>query len=121
MLSLSDLERAALAAIADQNPDQSQALREQIASATVAARENTGAGFYTRLAVAGGSKMSAAASPLGDVGVEIEGLEHGMGFLLWIRDGVAETLEGYTHAGSLSDLDLTTLRFAKFGPRRARE
>lgn len=34
---------------------------------------------------------------LGDVGAEFPNVKHGTGFLLFIRDGVASWLEGYTY------------------------
>ena len=47
MLRLTDLEVVALSEIAKQHPE----LAPQAAAATVLERENTGVGFYTRLAV----------------------------------------------------------------------
>jgi len=117
MESLSDLEYAVLVAIADQSPEFGAALREQLSKAKVIGRQNTGTGFYTTLAVAGGRPMRGAASPMGDVGADVHGVEHGMGFLLWLRDGIAETLEGYVYDGTMADLDLTALSYGEVGPR----
>lgn len=117
MQSLSDLERAVLEAIAAQSSEFAAALREQVSSAQVEARENTGAGFYTRLAIVGGSPTLGAPSPLGDIGADVEGIEHGMGFLLWLRDGVADTLEGYTYDDTTAGLELSALRYGNVGSR----
>ncbi|HEY1929302.1 MAG TPA: hypothetical protein VGG92_17700 [Caulobacteraceae bacterium] len=117
MQSLSDLERAVLAAIVDQVPEWGEALRQQVMSATVTERENTGAGFYTKLAVTGGQKLVGVTSPIGDVGADIEAMSRGMGFLLWMKDGVADTLEGYTYDDTTAGLELTALRFRSVGPR----
>jgi hypothetical protein len=35
----------------------------------------------------------------GDVDAQIDGLENGAGFLLWITDGRLDFLEGYTYDG----------------------
>lgn len=117
MFALSDLERAVLSAIATQVPEHAQALLDQIASAHVVERENTGTGFYAKLAITAGRKMHGAPSPLGDIGADIDGIEHGMGFLLWLQDGMAHTLEGYTYEETTLGLDLDRAAFSGVGPR----
>jgi hypothetical protein len=117
MKDLSDLERAVLLAIADQHPEHRAALRQQVSSASVAQRENTGAGFYTKLRITEGPRLEGAPSPLGDVGAKVDGLTHGMGFLLWLEDGMAETLEGYTYDDETAGLELASLRGSNVGPR----
>lgn len=117
MLALSDLERAVLAAIAEQVLEQSATLREQVARMKVIERDNTGHGFYARLHVDGAPPLHGP-SPLGNIGARVEGVEHGMGFLLWLDErGMAESLEGYAYDGDLTGLDLTRLRFSDVGPR----
>jgi hypothetical protein len=39
------------------------------------------------------------------------GLQHGMGFILWLRDGYAERLEGYSYGESTSSVDLERADF----------
>ena len=118
MHDLFDLERAVLDALADQVADHAPELRDQLASAQVIDRENTGAGFYTRLAIATGEKMRGVRSPVGDIGADIKGLKHGMGFMLWLRDGVADTLEGYAYGEeTTADLDFADLGYSAVGPR----
>lgn len=120
MQSLSELESAVLEAIATQVSRHARQLREQLAVASVIGREDTGVGFRTRLTVARTApKMVGAASPLGDIGAELAGVQHGMGFLLWLRDGFADTLEAYTHYDSTEGLDLAALRGSNVGPRLA--
>jgi hypothetical protein len=41
----------------------------------------------------------------------IKGMEYGLGFVLFMKDGVLDMLEGYALAGSTSSVDLTDLRF----------
>lgn len=114
---LSDLERAVLEAIAAQVPEHATALRAQIACARVIERENTGVGFFTILKASAKLKLTNAPNPLGDIGADIPGIANGMGFLLWLKDGVADTLEGYTYGDEIVGSDLKTLSYAKIGPR----
>lgn len=119
MQSLSELESAVLEAIAVQVPRHARELRKQLALATVIGRKNTGGGFYTRLAVGSSApRIIGAVSQLGDIGAEVAGVRHGMGFLLWLRDGLADTLEAYTYGGSTEGFDLSALRASNVVPRR---
>ena len=111
MLTLSALERAVLIAFAEHYAPYSAVLRLQIASVRVSARRNTGAGFYTDFLVSDVPEV-AAPSPLGPVSAGIEGVEHGMGFLLWLREGVIHSLEGYTYDDDLTGMNLVKLRFS---------
>lgn len=111
------LELAALDAIALQVPEVANALAGQREKIRVEARENTGAGFYTTLDVSRRSPITGVASPLGDVGVTIVGLEHGMGFLLWVRDGHIHKLEGFSYGESTSGIDFERVAFGAVGPR----
>jgi hypothetical protein len=43
--------------------------------------------------------------------VRIGRLQHGMGFILWLRDGYAERLEGYSYGESTSSVDLERADF----------
>jgi hypothetical protein len=97
---LTAFERAVLEKLLDGDNPLWNALRLQLSSAMVEEREWTGVGFYTTLHVPDGA---AAAPELGAMNVgagvhaEIPGLEHGAGFVLWIRDGFLDCLEGYCY------------------------
>jgi hypothetical protein len=95
MENLYPLERAALEAIARQVPDHTDALSRQLTQARVIARRNTGAGFYTTLDTSSDDRLCGVTSPIGDVGASVDHLQHGMGFLLWLREGRMHELEGY--------------------------
>jgi hypothetical protein len=114
---LSSLEQAVLDAIALQVPEVADALASQQGKVRVTARENTGAGFYTTLDVSHRSPIKGIASPLGDVGAAVVGLEHGMGFLLWLRDGHIHKLEGFSYGESTSGIDFERVAFGAVGPR----
>jgi hypothetical protein len=73
-------------------------LRAQASVADVRERRMTGVGFFTnflippdapRLDVSGQRVISG-------VGAELEGVDHGVGFLLFVRDGQLDVLEGFT-------------------------
>lgn len=116
LTALSSLERAVLDVIALQVPEVANALAGQWEKVHVTARENTGAGFYTKFDVPQGSPIERAA-PLGDVGASVDGLEHGMGFLLWLQDGHIHQLEGYSYEENTSDIDFERVVFGAVGPR----
>ena len=92
------LECAVLDAICSKQGTERTAFEAQLSAATVLRRENTGAGFCTYLSVERSSN-----APLGGErhrrgpAVQIDGLKHGMGFVLWLKEGYADCLEGYCY------------------------
>ena len=59
----------------------------------------TGVGFWTQLLVSPGVPRAPVAGPrlaLGGVGATLEGVEHGVGFVLFVEDGQLDFLEGFT-------------------------
>jgi hypothetical protein len=118
MRSLSDLECAVLREIARQVPDHTRALESQLAEVRVVARENTDAWFFTTLSVASVPTAEGLKSPVGDVGATVAGLQYGMGFLLWLENGLIHILEGYSYGeDGTTDLDFETVSFNAVGPR----
>jgi|SRR5713226_7151761 len=106
------LERAVLAAICDKYSEDRSALEAQLSTATLLSRENTGAGFYTRFAVDHASSRAIGGMRLRNgPETKIEGLEHGMGFILWLREGYADCLEGYSYAESTTGIALEATTF----------
>jgi hypothetical protein len=106
------LERAVLNEICDMHPADQAALRAQLLTATLRTRENTGAGFYTRFVVERRSS-AALAGERSRVGPEtkIDGLQHGMGFILWLKEGYADCLEGYSYGESTGGIALEAINF----------
>lgn len=103
--TLTPLEHAVLRAICDKHPADRAALEAQLSTASVLRRENTGAGFFTYFsfdrtsnAPIGGDRLRNGPT------VKVEGLEHGMGFILWLKQGYVDNLEGYSYAGSTTDI-----------------
>jgi hypothetical protein len=97
-LDITPLERAVLRAICEAHPVDRAALEDQLSTAVVLNRENTGAGFYTTFSIQCSSHNAIGGERLRQ-GPEarIDGLEHGMGFVLWLKEGYADCLEGYSY------------------------
>ena len=109
---LTPLERAILEAICERNPSDRAALEAQFAAATVRSRENTGVGFFTHFAVERSSVPAiGGANPRGGPETKIDGLRNGMGFVLFLDEGYANFLEGYTYGESTAAINLATASF----------
>jgi len=116
------LEEAVLRGIWTKHTEDRAALEVQLAAATLLSRKNTGAGFYTDLfvervpsAILMGQRLRNGPE------AQIDGLEHGMGFILWLNDGYAGCLEGYTYTMKIRSRLLWTelsfrWTFGKSGP-----
>lgn len=74
-------------------------LRAQASVARLAKREFSGVGFFCMMALPPHAPTveDPRSFHLGDVNAEIQGLQHGAGFVLFVRDGRLEMLEGYTY------------------------
>src|SRR3712207_475871 len=104
-MELTPLELAVVEALVSRDEPGYAELREQLAACRVQSRKMTGAGFYAALDVDPDTPTAPdyVGNPLGegrdfpdDVYADLEGLQHGAGFLLWLEDGRLETLEGFT-------------------------
>lgn len=102
---LTSLERTVLRAICEMYPSDRAALENQLSAAVIGRRQNTGAGFYTDFEVP--SVQSALSGERMRTGpnAKIDGLEHGMGFILWLHCGYVTTLEGYSFGEDTSSID----------------
>lgn len=74
-------------------------LRSQLRLANRIRREMSGVGFFTHFDVpAEAPRLKHCASlRFGDVTAELEGLQHGTGFVLFVDGGLLTMLEGYTY------------------------
>ena len=99
MDTLTPLERAVLEKLVSGDSDRYRILQKQIHALRVSERKMTGVGFFTRFSIPNDiSKLSDEATfQIGGIGADINDLEHGAGFVLFIEDGQIETLEGYTY------------------------
>jgi hypothetical protein len=96
---MNELELTIMNALLDGSGEDLAVLREQAKRSEVAGCEDTGVGFYTRFAVASDAPQlrTLQRRHLGDVLAAVDGVEHGMGFVLWIDHGQLDCLEGYTY------------------------
>jgi hypothetical protein len=96
---LTSLEKAVLDMMLDKPGERFEVIRRQLACATVSERRFSGVGFFTDLVV----PIDAAVQrdlpnmEIGDVVAEFPSVQHGAGFVLFIRNGVVRMLEGYTY------------------------
>jgi hypothetical protein len=109
--SFTQLEEAALHNVCLRFPDDKTALMAQLATAQVRSRENTGAGFYTYFEVTRGNPLSGDRMRAAGW-TQIEGIVHPMGFILWLENGYANCLEGFTVDGSTVDIDFAAVKFS---------
>jgi len=109
---LTPLERAAIAAILAERPGFEDAIAAQLNSLTKLERENSGGGFYVYFEVAKEAKTVGCASPLGkQTSANVEGLKHGLGLMLWFKNGRVDALEGFSFGEDTTDINLATARF----------
>lgn len=103
MTGLTDLERAVLELLLRGEHPVLVALRRQYEHARLVKRETNGEGFHCHFEVDAQAPTdeSAAVIPsdfeLGDVQAELPGLINGAGFLLYVRGGRLNTLQGFSY------------------------
>lgn len=109
--SFTDFELRALDSIASMFGDAEDEFRKQVAASTVTDRINTIVGFYTRVVV---DRSACRPLPIQSKGghFEVDGVEHGVGVVLWEEDGYLETIEGFTYDDDpLRGRELSDLKF----------
>ena len=96
---LTPLEKAVLEMLLDQPGEPFDAIRQQLSFATVSKRESSGVGFFTEFALSDEApvKRDLPDMTLGGANAQMPSLEHGAGFVLFIRGGVVTLLEGFTY------------------------
>ncbi|MDX2000062.1 MAG: hypothetical protein SF066_20275 [Thermoanaerobaculia bacterium] len=97
--TLNELEHAVMEKLLAGDSHVLETLRRQARGAKVVRRENTGAGFYTWLEPSSDSPRTPDPGnfELSDVEAQIPGLTHGAGFVLFIRNGYLDNLEGFSY------------------------
>jgi hypothetical protein len=114
MTTLTPLETAVLQEHCNQLvPKDAAALRAQISNVAVLRRQNTGAGFYTYFTIDRDAATRIESNTRRCcVVAKVGGVGNALGFLLWLKDGYMDFLEGYTLAlESTSELDLSVRDF----------
>jgi hypothetical protein len=77
-----------------------ESLRAQMGHLSVKSREFTGSGFYTELQFDGAAEpasMSEETAWIRGVDATISGLERGAGFMVHVKDGYLDLIEGFTY------------------------
>lgn len=99
MTELTGLENAVLEALLTGEDEELAVLRKQANKAKVSSREMTGVGFFTQFFLPPDVERLANSSTfkLGDVNGIAENVRHGLGFVLYIENGIISALEGYTY------------------------
>ena len=100
MAGLSHLEAAVLQEHCNQlGPQDAAALRAQISNISILCRKNTGAGFFTYFSIEKDSAPQIRSDTRDCcVVAKVNGVENALGFILWLKDGYIDFLEGYTMA-----------------------
>ena len=112
MAAFTELELAALHSLFSERPELASKFEQQLSLARVVERENTGAGFFTMISVPADAPLINISEPLsGETHARIPGLEHELGFVLFVAGGRLNTLEGFAYGGSTAELDLENVTF----------
>jgi hypothetical protein len=92
---MNEMERQVMGLLVSGDHPLLSSLRDQLAVAKVTRREFTGVGFFTYFEVPLAARRlpSSRRLVLSDVYADIQGLEHGAGFLLFVEDGALNNLE----------------------------
>lgn len=109
---MNELEREVLRMLLAGEHDALIVLRQQLAIAQVEGREFSGTGFVTQFR-APASTVRLDGRPrlvIGDVYAEVSGLEHAIGFLLFVSDGALDALECFIHDDQWPDSLPTLIR-----------
>ena len=96
-MGVTTLEADVLTKLMEAHPDYGPLIQAQLELATIASRRKTWFGFFLNFAVSPLALFEPANFELNDVYADIEGLEHGAGFVLFIRNGRLSFLEGHSH------------------------
>ena len=94
-LRLSPFETDVVAALLTGDP--LQPLRVQLPLARVAERETTGSGLFVTFSVDPGIACSVTSLTLSDLHIEMVGMTHGAGAILYVADGLLHMLECVTN------------------------
>jgi hypothetical protein len=84
----------------DEDPTPDKKLVEQYKIAKVTDRKFTGRGFFTDYEIPDGKYRlddDSLNTTLGNIGANINDLKYGVGFVVFIKNGLISCLEGYTY------------------------
>lgn len=98
-MNLTLLEKAVLEMMIEDSGEHFETIKQQLAAASIGRREFSGVGFFSHFIVQSSATINRDLPDmeLKNVGAEFPDLKHGAGFVLFIRDGVINMLEGFTY------------------------
>ena len=96
-MGLTPLEADVMIKLIEAHPQEGVLIQAQLELATVSSRRKTWFGFFLNFAVSPVALFEPADFELNDVYGDIEGLENGAGFVLFVRNGKLAFLEGHSH------------------------
>jgi hypothetical protein len=112
MRDLWPIERTALEETAKDNPALADCLRQQADRARVTAFENSGAGFFSSIRIEGDVPPLPEQSHLNGAYGSVDGIEHGMGFIVFLEGGRVSLIEGYCNGNVSSEaIDFSSVDF----------
>jgi hypothetical protein len=113
MIKLTPLEEEVLKKMLAGKSEWRAILREQARVMHVSSRELTGVGFFTDFSVPPDAPRlpNSKSFAFGNVAGEIDGLKHGADFVLFVRNGAMECLEGCSYGEPWPD-DIRTFRLS---------
>lgn len=98
MRGLNEFENAVLEKLLAGDHPVLVALRAQAETGRVVIREYTGAGFFCTFETSPNAPaLNQPSFHCGDVEARIDGLTHGAGFIVFVRDGRLNMLEGFSY------------------------
>lgn len=97
MEGLTPLEAAVLDMLLQGDEPLLATLRSQAEQARLVSKEYTGVGFFCDFEVPPEAPRTSGSFYIEDVNADIEGLQHGAGFVLFVRGGRLDSLEGFTY------------------------
>lgn len=120
MRTLWPIERAVLDATTCDYPALATVIQQQVESALVTGFQNTGAGFFTTVVVATHVPPLVVASPLSGGHGIVDGVENGMGFVVFLGSGRISIIEGFSYGDCTTLIDFANVQFAlePWGSRR---
>lgn len=96
--TLNELEALVLELLLNGDDPVLRVLRQQLEGCSEFEREFTGSGCFLRFKFGGDVPLVTPSSfHFGDVFADIEELQHGAGFVLFVKRGALDSLEGYSY------------------------
>lgn len=106
------IEKAVVEAAARDFPRYADVLGRQLETAQVTEFENTGGGFYSDVSVGADVPLVPDKRYLDGAHARVRGIEDGMGFILFFKNGRLSLIEGYCKGVSPTiDIDFATVDF----------